>query len=66
MPSTKCSAVSGWPSLVGDYTRVDPFEAFVEAFTHGSALPSYQTERDRLYRIDCDTASFFDAITLQV
>jgi hypothetical protein len=29
-------------------------------------LPSYQTQRDRLYRIDRETARFFDAITLQV
>jgi hypothetical protein len=29
-------------------------------------LPSYQPERDRLYRIDRETAAFFDAITLQV
>jgi hypothetical protein len=32
---------------------------------HGVGLPSYQTQRDRLYKIDRDTASFFDAITLK-
>jgi hypothetical protein len=29
-------------------------------------LPSYQTKRDRLYRIDRETTAFFDAITLQL
>ena len=51
---------------VSDYGRVDPFEAFAEAFTAWVGLPSYQTERDRLYRIDRDSAAFFDAITLQL
>jgi hypothetical protein len=51
---------------VSDYARVDPFEAFAEAFTAWVGLPSYQTERDRLYRIDRESASFFDAITLQL
>jgi hypothetical protein len=46
--------------------RVDPCEAFAEAFTASVGLPSYQTERDRLYRIDRETAAFFDAVTLQV
>ena len=45
---------------------VDPFEAFAEAFTALVRLPSYQTQRDRLYRIDRETARFFDAVTLQV
>ena len=51
---------------VSDYARVDPFEAFAEAFTAWVGLPSYRAERDRLYRIDRDTASFFKAITSQV
>jgi hypothetical protein len=51
---------------VSKYARVDPFEAFAEAFTAWVGLPSYQTQRDRLYRIDRDTAAFFDAIALQV
>jgi hypothetical protein len=51
---------------VSDYARVDPFEAFAEAFTAWVGLPSYQSERDRLYRIDRESASFFDAITLQL
>ena len=50
----------------GHYGRVDPFEAFAEAFIAWVGLPSYQTERDRLYRIDRESASFFDAITLQL
>ena len=51
---------------VSNYARVDPYEAFAEAFTAWVGLPSYQTERDRLYRIDRDSAAFFDAITLQL
>lgn len=51
---------------VSNYGRVDPFEAFAEAFTAWVGVPSYQTERDRLYRIDRETAAFFDAITLQM
>ena len=51
---------------VSDYGRVDECEAFAEAFTAWVGLPSYQPERDRLYRIDRETASFFDAITLQL
>jgi hypothetical protein len=51
---------------VSDYARVDPYEAFAEAFTAWVGLPSYQTERDRLYRIDRDSAAFFDAISLQM
>jgi hypothetical protein len=51
---------------VSKYARVDPFEAFAEAFTAWVGLPSYRIQRDRLYRIDRDTASFFDAIALHV
>jgi hypothetical protein len=51
---------------VSDYARVDPFEAFAEAFTAWVGLPSYQTQRGRLYRVDRETAAFFDAITLQL
>lgn len=51
---------------VSDYARVDPFEAFAEAFTAWVGLPSYQTQRDRLYLVDRETAAFFDAITLQL
>ena len=51
---------------VSNYGRVDRFEAFAEAFTAWVGLPSYRTERDRLYRIDRDSADFFDAITLQL
>jgi hypothetical protein len=51
---------------VSDYGRADRFEAFAEAFTAWVGLPSYTTERDRLYRIDRDSADFFDAITLQL
>ena len=51
---------------VSRYARVDRFEAFAEAFTAWVGLPSYQAERDRLYRIDRESAAFFDAITLQV
>lgn len=51
---------------VSDYARVDRFEAFAEAFTAWVGLPSYRPERDRLYRIDRDSAAFFDAITLRV
>ena len=53
IPSTRCSAMSGWPTAkpVRDYGRVDPFEAFAEAFTAWVRLPSYQTQRDRLYRV---------------
>ena len=53
IPSTRCSAMSGWPTAkpVRDYGRVDPFEAFAEAFTALVRLPSYQTQRDRLYRV---------------
>jgi hypothetical protein len=46
--------------------RVDPYEAFAEAFTAWVGLPSYRTARDRLYRIDRETAAFFDAIAFQV
>jgi hypothetical protein len=46
--------------------RVDRYEAFAEAFTAWVGLPSYQPEHDRLYRIDRESAAFFDAITLQV
>jgi hypothetical protein len=56
-----------WPAKpVSDYARTDPYEAFAEAFTAWVGLPSYQTERDRLYRIDRETAAFLDAITSQV
>ena len=56
-----------WPAKpVSNYARVDRFEAFAEAFTAWVGLPSYQSERDRLYRIDRDSAAFFDAITLQL
>jgi hypothetical protein len=41
-------------------------EAFAEEFTAWVGLPSYQTERDPLYRIDRETAAFFDAIAWQV
>lgn len=51
---------------VSNYGRVDRFEAFAEAFTAWVGLPSYETERDRLYRIDRDSADFFDAVTLQL
>jgi hypothetical protein len=51
---------------VSNYARVDGYEAFAEAFTAWVGLPNYQNERDRLYRIDRDTATFFDAITLQL
>ena len=64
MPSTKCSAVSGWPSSATTPESIRLRRSWkVHAWV---GLPSYQTERDRLYRIDCDTASLFDAITLQV
>jgi hypothetical protein len=51
---------------VSAYARVDRFEAFAEAFTAWVGLPSYQAERDRLYRIDRESAAFFDAISLQM
>jgi hypothetical protein len=51
---------------VSAYGRFDRYEAFAEAFTAWVGLPSYKTERDRLYRIDRDTALFFKAITRQV
>jgi hypothetical protein len=51
---------------VSDYARVDEYEAFAEAFTAWVGMPSYQNERDRLYRIDRESVAFFDAITLQV
>jgi hypothetical protein len=51
---------------VSDYARADRFEAFAEAFTAWVGLPSYQAERDRLYRIDRESAAFFDAISLQM
>jgi len=51
---------------VSNYGKVDPFEAFAVAFTAWVGVPSYQTRRDRLYRIDRRTAAFFDAITLQL
>jgi hypothetical protein len=51
---------------VSGYGRVDRYEAFAEAFTAWVGLPSYQTERDQLYRIDRETAAFFNAIAWQV
>jgi hypothetical protein len=51
---------------ISDYARVDGYEAFAEAFTAWVGLPAYQAQRDRLYRIDRDSAAFFDAITLQL
>jgi hypothetical protein len=51
---------------VSRYAQVDRFEAFAEAFTAWVGLPSYLTARDRLYRIDRESAAFFDAIALQV
>jgi hypothetical protein len=51
---------------VSYYARADRFEAFAEAFTAWVGLPSYQPERDRLYRIDRDSAAYFDAMTLQL
>lgn len=51
---------------LSNYVRVDPYEAFAEAFTAWVGLPSYLAERDLLYRIDRDTAAFFDAIALQL
>jgi hypothetical protein len=51
---------------VSSYARADEYEAFAEAFTAWVGLPAYQTERDRLYRIDRDSAAFFDAISLQL
>ena len=48
---------------VSNYARTDPYEAFAEAFTAWVGLPSYQPERDRLYRTDPESAAFFDAIT---
>ena len=47
---------------VSNYARTDPYEAFAEAFTAWVGLPSYQPERDRLYRTDPESAAFFDAI----
>jgi hypothetical protein len=55
-----------WAKPVSDYAQVDDHEAFAEAFTAWVGLPSYRAARDRLYRIDRDTAAFFDAITLQL
>jgi hypothetical protein len=51
---------------VSNYARRDLYETFAEAFTAWVGLPSYQAQRDRLYRINRDTAAFFDAITLQL
>jgi hypothetical protein len=51
---------------VNDYAHVDECEAFAEAFTAWVGLPSCQTERDRLYRSDRESAAFFDAITLKL
>jgi hypothetical protein len=51
---------------VSNYAWTDRYEAFAEAFTAWVGLPSYHAERDRLYRIDRDTAAFFDAITSRV
>jgi hypothetical protein len=51
---------------VSDYARVDGYEAFAEAFTAWVGLTAYQAERDRLYRIDRDSAAFFDAISSQL
>ena len=51
---------------VSDYGRVDPCEAFAEAFTAWVGMPSYQIERDRLYRVDRETAAFLDAVARQV
>jgi hypothetical protein len=51
---------------VSAYGRVDACEAFAEAFTAWVGLPSYRTERDRLYRVDRETAAFFEAIAWQV
>ena len=48
---------------VSNYAQSDPYEAFAEAFTAWVGLPSYKTERDRLYRTDPDSAGFFDAVT---
>jgi hypothetical protein len=55
-----------WAKPVSAYAQVDDHEAFAEAFTAWVGLPSYQTERELLYRIDRDTAAFFDAITLKL
>jgi hypothetical protein len=44
----------------------DPYEAFAEAFTAWVGLPSYQIARDRLYRIDRETAAFLDAVAVQL
>jgi hypothetical protein len=54
------------PKPVSDYARVDAFEAFAEAFTAWVGLPAYQAQRERLYRIDRDSAAFFDAIALHL
>jgi hypothetical protein len=48
------------------YARTDSYEAFAEAFTAWVGLPSYESERDRLYRIDRKSAAFFDAVTLKM
>jgi hypothetical protein len=50
---------------VSNYARVDG-EAFAEAFTAWVGVPAYQAQRDRLYRIDRDSAAFFDAIALHL
>jgi hypothetical protein len=55
-----------WLAKLVNYRRVDPFEAFAEAFTAWMGLPSHQRQRDRLYRIHRETAAFFDAISLQM
>jgi hypothetical protein len=55
-----------WAKPVSDRVRADPYEAFAEAFTAWVGLPSYQAKRDQLYRIDRDSAAFFDAIALQL
>jgi hypothetical protein len=51
---------------VSDYARADGYESFAEAFTAWVGLPAYQAQRDRLYRIDRDSAAFFDAIALHL
>ena len=51
---------------VSAYCSVDRYEAFAEAFTAWVGLPSYQANRDRLYRTDRETAAYFDAITPQL
>jgi hypothetical protein len=55
-----------WAKPINEYARVDGCEAFAEAFTAWVGLPSYQTERDRLYRIDRNTAAYFDAISSEL